>query len=129
MKTTYFPCMCDHAHPIAAAFTAFGIPAAVLPRSDRRTLVTALELMRGRECLPCFMTTGDIVKKCREPGLDPAETRFFMPTGHGPCRTAGPKHGSPRALRPGAEGRAPRGAGPGIGESVHPSDPSSPGRP
>ena len=32
------------------------------------------------------MTTGDIVKKCREPGFDPSQARFFMPTSHGPCR-------------------------------------------
>jgi len=86
MKTTYFPCMADHAYSVAAAFTAFGLPAEVLPRSDQSTLTTALEFVRGRECLPCFMTTGDIVKKCREPGFDPAQARFFMPTSHGPCR-------------------------------------------
>jgi predicted nucleotide-binding protein (sugar kinase/HSP70/actin superfamily) len=85
-RTTYFPYMCDHAHPAAAAFRAFGIPAAVLPRPDQESLATALELCRGRECLPCFITTGDFVKKCREPGFDAQQTTFFMPTGHGPCR-------------------------------------------
>jgi len=43
-------------------------------------------LTSGRECYPCILTTGDIVKVIKSPGFDPDRSAFFMPSGRGPCR-------------------------------------------
>jgi len=40
----------------------------------------------GKECYPCVITTGDMLKKALAPGFDPARSAFFMPSGSGPCR-------------------------------------------
>jgi len=83
---TYVPLMSDHAYAVAAAMRACGVPAEVLPRADAEVLRLGLSLCKGRECLPCFFTMGEIVRKCREPGFDPARARFLTPTSPGPCR-------------------------------------------
>lgn len=85
-KTVYIPNMSDHAHGVAAAMRAYGIPAQVLPPPDAETLAIGLDLCRGRECLPCFLCTGDIIRRSRQPDFDPARAVYFMPTGPGPCR-------------------------------------------
>lgn len=84
--TTYVPCMSDHAYAVAAAMRVTGVPAEVLPRSDNESLRLGLSLCKGRECLPCFFTIGEIIHKCREPGFDPTKARFLTPTSSGPCR-------------------------------------------
>lgn len=78
--------MSDHAYAAAAAMRATGVAAEVLPRADAETLRLGLSLCKGRECLPCFFTMGEIIRKCREPGFDPATARFLTPTSPGPCR-------------------------------------------
>ncbi len=83
---TYVPYMADHAYVVAAAMRVTGVPAEVLPRSDSESLRLGLSLCKGRECLPCFFTIGEIVRKCREPGFDPSRARFLTPTSAGPCR-------------------------------------------
>jgi predicted nucleotide-binding protein (sugar kinase/HSP70/actin superfamily) len=53
---------------------------------DAESMAIGLDLCRGRECLPCFLCVGDMVRETRRPSFVPAESVFFMPTGPGPCR-------------------------------------------
>jgi predicted nucleotide-binding protein (sugar kinase/HSP70/actin superfamily) len=85
-KTVYIPCMCDHAHVLGAAMEVYHIPTEVLPPPDDETLAIGLDLCKGRECLPCFITTGDIIRRARQPDFDPAQSVLFMATTSGPCR-------------------------------------------
>ena len=85
-RTMYIPRMSDHAGVLAAAFTACGMGAQVIPESDSETLYWGRKLTSGRECYPCILTTGDIVKVIKSPGFDPDRSAFFMPSGRGPCR-------------------------------------------
>jgi len=85
-RKLYIPSMSPHAYPFAAAFTRSGVPAEVLPESDGKTLEYGRNYTSGKECYPCIVTTGDMVKKCKEPGFDPTSSAFFMPSGTGPCR-------------------------------------------
>jgi predicted CoA-substrate-specific enzyme activase len=85
-RTLYIPPMAPHSHPFAAAFTASGVPAEVLPESDGKTLEYGRNFTSGKECYPCIVTTGDMVKKVMEPDFDPQKAAFFMPSGTGPCR-------------------------------------------
>jgi predicted nucleotide-binding protein (sugar kinase/HSP70/actin superfamily) len=85
-KTYYVPHMCDHAHVLGAALEAFGLQVEVLPPSDDETLSLGLESILGKECSPCFTTTGDFLRRARQPGFDPANAVVFMPTAEGPCR-------------------------------------------
>jgi predicted CoA-substrate-specific enzyme activase len=85
-RKLYIPNMAPHAYPFAAAFTASGLPAEVLPESDSKTLEYGRNFTSGKECYPCIVTTGDMVKKVMEPDFDPERSAFFMPSGTGPCR-------------------------------------------
>lgn len=85
-RTVYIPCMSDHAYTVAAAMRHHGVEAEVLPPPDRESMSIGLNLCRGRECLPCFLCTGDMLRACRRPGFDPSRAVFFMPKGPGPCR-------------------------------------------
>ncbi len=85
-RTLYLPYMCDHGHIIAAALRGTGVPAVLLPKSDRESLDIGLKFSSGKECVPFAITTGDIIKKARETGFDPDRSAFFMPTTQGPCR-------------------------------------------
>jgi len=85
-RKLFIPNMSPHAYPFAAAFTRAGIPSEVLPESDGETLVYGRQFTSGKECYPCIVTTGDMVKKTREPDFDPDHSAFFMPSGSGPCR-------------------------------------------
>jgi len=85
-RTVYLPCMSDHAFTVAAAMRHFGVRAEVLPPPTQESMATGLALCRGRECLPCFLCVGDLLKKCRASDFDASKAVFFMPTGTGPCR-------------------------------------------
>ena len=85
-KTIYIPYMCDHGYVLAAALQAFGMQAKALPPPDDESLAIGLDLCRGRECLPCFTTTGDIIRLAEQPDFDPARSVILMPTTPGPCR-------------------------------------------
>lgn len=95
-RNIYLPCMSDHAYAVAGAMRAVGLTAEALPPPDAESMAIGLSLCRGRECLPCFLCTGDFVRKCREPGFDQRSAVFFLPTGPGPCR-----FGQYRALQKG----------------------------
>jgi predicted nucleotide-binding protein (sugar kinase/HSP70/actin superfamily) len=86
VRKTYIPYMCDHALALAAALQALGIPAETLPPPDEETLAMGRELCLGRECLPIFLATGDILRRARQPDFDPAHATYLMPTAGGPCR-------------------------------------------
>ena len=85
-KKVYVPYMCDHSFPVVAAFKACGIEAEVFPESDEETLYWGRKLTSGKECYPCIVTTGDMVKLVKDPNFDHERAAFFMPSGTGPCR-------------------------------------------
>ncbi|MBN1846046.1 MAG: hypothetical protein JW810_10210 [Sedimentisphaerales bacterium] len=85
-RTLYIPWMGDHAYALAAAFRHCGQPAEVLPMADEETLRWGRQYTSGKECLPCIVTTGDMLKKIRQPGFDHDKAAFFMPGSSGPCR-------------------------------------------
>ncbi len=84
--TIYIPPMTDHSKAVAAAFEACGGHAEVLPDSDQRTLELGRRHTSGKECYPCTLTTGDLLKLLIDEGAPPDKTAFFMPGGTGPCR-------------------------------------------
>jgi predicted CoA-substrate-specific enzyme activase len=85
-RTVYVPYMDDHSFALAAAMRAGGMDAVPLPVSDEQSLKLGRKYTSGKECYPCVITTGDILKKVQEPGFDPKTSAFFMPTAMGPCR-------------------------------------------
>ncbi len=85
-RTIYIPSMSDHAYAIEAAFRYCGVSAEVLPESDSKTLELGRKYVSGKECYPCTVTTGDMLKKVLEPDFRPERSAFFMPSGTGPCR-------------------------------------------
>ncbi|MFH1372248.1 MAG: acyl-CoA dehydratase activase [bacterium] len=85
-KTIYIPNMCDHAYVLRAAFERFGLTARVLDEPDETTLDIGKKFTSGKECFPCVITTGDMIKKIRSSDCDPSQTVFFMPGADGPCR-------------------------------------------
>ena len=85
-KKIYIPYMCDHSFAVAAAFKACGVEADVFPESDEETLYWGRKLTSGKECYPCILTTGDMVKLVKDPNFDHERAAFFMPSGDGPCR-------------------------------------------
>ena len=85
-RTLYIPWMGDHSHTLAAAFRHCGQPAEVLPKGDDETLRWGRQYTSGKECLPCIITTGDMLKLLNREGVDPERTAFFMPGSSGPCR-------------------------------------------
>ncbi len=85
-KKIYVPYMCDHSYPVVAAFKACGVDAEVIPQSDEETLYWGRKLTTGKECYPCIVTTGDMVKLVKDPKFDHQRAAFFMPSGNGPCR-------------------------------------------
>jgi len=82
----YIPYMDDHGYVLAACMRRHGIDAVALPMADRESMGLGRKYTSGKECYPCIITTGDIVKKTRQPDFDPDRSGFFMPTAFGPCR-------------------------------------------
>jgi predicted nucleotide-binding protein (sugar kinase/HSP70/actin superfamily) len=80
------PWMGDGCYAVAAAFRHCGQPALVMPSSDEETLRWGRKYTSGRECLPCILTAGDMLKKVTAAGFDPGKAAFFMPSTSGPCR-------------------------------------------
>jgi predicted CoA-substrate-specific enzyme activase len=85
-RTVFIPRMSDHAFALAAAFERCGLPAEVLPESDEKSVDIGRRHVSGKECFPCAVTTGDLLKKVFSPDFRPEESVFFMPSGSGPCR-------------------------------------------
>jgi predicted nucleotide-binding protein (sugar kinase/HSP70/actin superfamily) len=85
-RVVYIPRMCDHTISLAAAFESCGVDAVVMDVPDIDTVKTGRRFVSGKECYPCLITTGDMVKKAQSYGFDPERAVFFMPSGSGPCR-------------------------------------------
>ncbi len=85
-RTVYIPRMSNHALAIAAAFEYCGTDAEVLPEPSKDAVDLGKKFVSGKECYPCAVTTGDMIRKVMEPGFDPSKSAFFMPSGSGPCR-------------------------------------------
>ncbi|MBN1592967.1 MAG: CoA activase [Candidatus Coatesbacteria bacterium] len=85
-RTLYVPSMSDHAYPFCAALQRYGIDAQVIPEADEESLELGRRHTTGRECFPCIVTTGDMVKLCQSKGFDRKKAMFMMPTTSGPCR-------------------------------------------
>jgi predicted CoA-substrate-specific enzyme activase len=85
-RTVFIPRMADHSFAIAAAFEKCGVPAEVLPESSKESVDIGRRYVTGKECYPCTVTTGDMLKKTLSPDFDPVRSAFFMPSGTGPCR-------------------------------------------
>jgi len=85
-RKIYIPHMSDHSLPFAGAFRACGVDAAVMEESDEETVQLGRKYTLGKECYPCILTTGDMLKTVGRQGFDAASSAFFMPSGGGPCR-------------------------------------------
>ena len=85
-RTIYIPYMSEHAFVLQAAFAHEGLKSQVLPETDTEALTLGRKYTSGRECFPCIVTLGDLLKKAREKEFDPALSAFFMPSANGPCR-------------------------------------------
>jgi predicted CoA-substrate-specific enzyme activase len=85
-RKVFIPRMSDHAFAIAGAFEYCGRDAEVLPEPTRNTVDLGKRYVSGKECYPCAVTTGDMVRKVMEPDFRPDRSAFFMPSGSGPCR-------------------------------------------
>jgi len=84
--TVYIPRMSDHAFALRAAFEACGIGAEVMEPPDMESVRLGRRYVSGKECYPCAITTGDMLRKVFSPGFVPERSAFFMPSGTGPCR-------------------------------------------
>jgi len=85
-RTLYVPYMGDAAYGMAACFRAHGQPSEVLPLADETALLRGRQFTNGKECLPCAVTIGDMIKLIKARDFDPAKAAFFMPAASGPCR-------------------------------------------
>ncbi|HEY3298852.1 MAG TPA: CoA activase, partial [Armatimonadota bacterium] len=85
-RTVLVPHMSSHAYALAAAFEACGMNAQVLPPPDEETLDLGRRFTTGKECFPCIVTTGDMVKFVKRPDFDRDKYAFFMGGSGGPCR-------------------------------------------
>lgn len=85
-KTIYVPYMGDQSLAIVAGLVAAGLNARSFPKSDQKTLEWGRKYTSGKECYPCTITTGDMVKLIMSDNFNPEATAFFMPSGNGPCR-------------------------------------------
>jgi len=85
-RTVLIPNMSAHANVLAAAFKACGMNSEVLPPQDEETLEWGRQFTTGKECFPCIVTTGDMVKFVKRPDFDRDKYAFFMGGSGGPCR-------------------------------------------
>ncbi len=85
-RVIYIPRMADHAFALKGAFEYCGISAEVMPESDKLSVDIAKRYLSGKECYPCTITTGDMLKVLMTSNLKSGDIAFFMPAANGPCR-------------------------------------------
>jgi len=85
-KKIYIPFMGNQAQALAAAFKSCDIDAEVIPLANEETLEFGRKFTIGKECFPCIITTGDMIKTTKRPDFDRKRAVFFMPEASGPCR-------------------------------------------
>ena len=54
--------------------------------ADEQGLLIGRRFTTGKECLPCAITTGDMLTVAQRKDFNPAKSAFFMPSTSGPCR-------------------------------------------
>ena len=85
-RIVLIPNMSPHAFALAASLESCGMNAQVLPEPDDETLEWGRQYTSGKECFPCIVTTGDMVKFTKRPDFDRNKYAFFMGGSGGPCR-------------------------------------------
>ncbi|MHC4292897.1 MAG: acyl-CoA dehydratase activase [Planctomycetota bacterium] len=85
-RTLYIPYMSDCSYAMAACFRAHGQPSVVMDMANEKSLLQGRRFTTGKECLPCAITAGDMLKVISEDGFKPERAAFFMPSASGPCR-------------------------------------------
>lgn len=85
-RRIYIPNMSDHAYTLASAFRGCGQEASVMDESDDVSVYWGRKYTTGKECYPCILTTGDMVKTIKRQDFEPEKSAFLMPSGDGPCR-------------------------------------------
>jgi len=85
-RVIYVPFMDHHHRVMAAAMRHHKVEAVAMPTSDAQSVDLGRQHTSGKECFPCIVTTGDILKALRSPGFEPSRSAFFMPSAMGPCR-------------------------------------------
>jgi predicted CoA-substrate-specific enzyme activase len=85
-RVVLIPNMSAHAFALKAAFESCGMRADVLPPPDEETLMWGRQHTTGKECFPCIVTTGDMVKYIKHGDFDRDRIAFFMGGSGGPCR-------------------------------------------
>ena len=86
VRKLFVPWMGDVSHAMAAAFRAYGQPAEVIPVADDKSIELGRRVCSGKECLPCIITAGDMLRVAGREDFDADRSAFFMPGGSGPCR-------------------------------------------
>ncbi len=85
-RIVLIPNMSAVSHTLAAAFESAGMPAQALPEPDEETLEWGRQFTSGKECFPCIVTMGDMVKFVKRPDFDRDKYAFLMGGSGGPCR-------------------------------------------
>jgi predicted CoA-substrate-specific enzyme activase len=85
-RKVYVPYMGDCSYGMAAAMKAHGRDAEVMKCADEQGLLVGRRFTTGKECLPCAITTGDMLSVAQGKDFNPAKSAFFMPSTSGPCR-------------------------------------------
>jgi len=85
-RMVYIPYMCDHSITLSGAFKACGVDAEVMMESNDDTVLWGRKFTSGKECYPCILTTGDMIRTTQRGDFNPEKSAFFMPSGAGPCR-------------------------------------------
>jgi len=85
-KKLYIPFMGNHVYAMASVFKSCNIDAEVIPVADEEALEYGRKHTIGKECFPCIITTGDMVKITKRPDFNRKRAAFFMPESSGPCR-------------------------------------------
>jgi predicted CoA-substrate-specific enzyme activase len=85
-RTIYIPNMSDHGIAFKSAFRACGQNAEIMNEPDDLSVYWGRKFTSGKECYPCILTTGDMVKMVKQPDFNPDRSAFLMPSGNGPCR-------------------------------------------
>jgi len=85
-RTLFIPYMSDASYGLAACLRGYGQPAKVMPVADEATLMQGRAYTTGKECLPCAITSGEMLKVLGRGDVQPESAAFFMPGTSGPCR-------------------------------------------
>lgn len=85
-RVLYLPHAANGMGVWAAALRASGVNAQVLPPPNERSLHWGRASLNGKECLPCTLMTGDMLRLLKDTDVSPEKAAFFMPGSCGSCR-------------------------------------------